>query len=685
MDSQSVLRTASVTTVLALFLFVSVAVAGFGLNFSEVSSVRYGEVEQKDTDLTTVGYDLSLDDSELDSVDIQIKNPTQDTVETTVTVSFLDGSNEVFETDTTSEISSDTTSEETLDITQPVSTSDYNTVNILLDGEEVIDATTITGTVESNPAIADATVKAIDDDEVIETTTTNSDGEYELALASEADPTDVLVVADGESTVNGNDFYAGSLRDADTESDVDFTFDETETATVDGEDITVSYTVDEESSTDRQVANVEQLQGVNETKDESYKLIRDIDAGDTESWNGGKGFEPIGDTDAEFTGSFDGQQYEITDLKIDRPDEERVGLFGRTDDATIEYVSVTDVDVSGDEYVGGLIGWNDDGDVRQSHSSGEIDGERRIGGLIGFNRGDITDSNSSADSTGENSVGGLAGTSTQLVQDSYATGEVTATQDEIGGLIGRNSGDVTRSNASGDLFGADITGGLVGENTNKITESYATGSVDADDRVGGLVGNNGGEILESYATGSVDADDRVGGLVGRNAEDVTDAYATGNVDGSALVGGLVGVTFGGEVSESYSAGEVDGNDEVGGLIGRIGRDNFFADTDHNLNDAYVDRNANGISDDHNEVIGEFVEGDGDGDIIIEHGDTTITDNGETEGDLSDKFRIPNDLEDEFGRTTAQIQDSDADENLAELDFEDTWTTADKYPILQWQD
>ncbi len=68
------------------------------------------------------------------------------------------------------------------------------------------------------------------------------------------------------------------------------------------------------------------LQAINKnstTRSHAYKLDSDIDASETRNWNGGEGFDPIG----SFSGTFDGDGNEISDLYIDRPSTDKVGLF----------------------------------------------------------------------------------------------------------------------------------------------------------------------------------------------------------------------------------------------------------------------------------------------------------------------------------------------------------------------
>jgi len=93
--------------------------------------------------------------------------------------------------------------------------------------------------------------------------------------------------------------------------------------------------------------------------------------------------------------------------------------------------------------------------------------------------------------------------------------------------------------------------------------------------VGGLVGRNRGNITTSYSTGTVTGDQKVGGLVGINygsIATIATSYSTGTVTGDQEVGGLVGANYG-SIATSYSSGAVTGIRDVGGFVGhgRVGR------------------------------------------------------------------------------------------------------------------
>ena len=118
---------------------------------------------------------------------------------------------------------------------------------------------------------------------------------------------------------------------------------------------------------------------------------------------------------------------------------------------------------------------------------------------------------------------------------------VVSGQEDVGGLVGSNLGLITRSYVTGGVSGVFQVGGLVGDNEGKIRTSYATGRVAGNEKAGGLAGGNDGEIHASYATGWVVGEQWVGGLVGGHDGKIHTSYATGRVVGKDNVGGLVGI------------------------------------------------------------------------------------------------------------------------------------------------
>jgi hypothetical protein len=261
----------------------------------------------------------------------------------------------------------------------------------------------------------------------------------------------------------------------------------------------------------------------------------------SETANQGKGWEPIGTEDKPFTGTFDGQGFEISDLSIGRLDTGHVGLFGFVDDkGVIKNVGVVNAYVVGEFCVGGVVGINW-GTLSNSYSDGSFSGSDQVGGLVGGNGGSVSNSYSGGIVSGDRHIGGLVGACNGPVSNSHFTGIVSG-ESRIGGLAG-GIGGTTLSN------------------------SYSDGSVSGSDQVGGLVGYSYGTVSRCYSGCSVAGDSYTGGLIGFNRETVSDSYSSANVTGSWLAGGLVGQNRG-AVSKSYSIGAVTGDMDVGGLVGR---------------------------------------------------------------------------------------------------------------------
>ncbi|MFA5374132.1 MAG: GLUG motif-containing protein, partial [Dehalococcoidia bacterium] len=291
-----------------------------------------------------------------------------------------------------------------------------------------------------------------------------------------------------------------------------------------------------------------------------YALNNSIDALATSGWNSGLGFLPVGNDSNQFSGSFDGRGYEITNLYINRLDTDYVGLFGYINTvSSVGNTSLVNVNITGNSYVGGLMGYNVNGTVSNSYATGNVSGSSTVGGLVGYNyNGSVSNSYATGNVSGSSTVGGLVGYNYNgSVSNSYATGNVSGTSDHVGGLIGYNGNSpVSNSYATGNVNGSSYyVGGLIGYNGDSpVSNSYATGNVSGTNYyAGGLVGYNwnSGSVSNSYATGNVNGVNPVGGLVGFNDNGlVSNSYATGNVSGALDIGGLVGDNSG-SVSNSF--------------------------------------------------------------------------------------------------------------------------------------
>lgn len=254
------------------------------------------------------------------------------------------------------------------------------------------------------------------------------------------------------------------------------------------------------------IANAEQLDNVRDHLDAHFVLSGDIDL-DVAPYNTGGGWTPIGTISAPFTGTFDGDGNEIDGLFINGGNE--VGLFGViSGSADIRDLQLTNVDVTGGGSVGALVGFMQGGSIETASVQGRVENtggfSSYTGGLVGRTSPGTEVLFASADMTisGSGNVGGLVGANEGDIEQSFAKGEIGQVNFRgIGGLVGVNYGSINQSYSLTDITngGTAEVGGLVGENRGVITVSYAAGNVNTSATTkGGLVGLNSGSVSRSY-------------------------------------------------------------------------------------------------------------------------------------------------------------------------------------------
>ncbi len=199
-----------------------------------------------------------------------------------------------------------------------------------------------------------------------------------------------------------------------------------------------------------QVCRPEHLDEVRNHLSSAFIQTADIDLA-------GYSFAPIGTQAAPFNGPYNGQNYSISNLTINLPAQDHVGLFGYTDIFA---------------FVGTLR-------------------------LVNFNV------------TGGDKVGAFIGTNYGLVDGVSATVTVNASG-IAGGLIGENWGAISKASTQGSVTSAlSSAGGLVGESMNNsgINNSYSTASVNAVGDGAGLAAAafDDANVFNCYATGPVTA------------------------------------------------------------------------------------------------------------------------------------------------------------------------------------
>lgn len=206
-----------------------------------------------------------------------------------------------------------------------------------------------------------------------------------------------------------------------------------------------------------------------------YILTTDLDLSDSETWNDGKGYEPIGNNIVPFTGKFNGNGHKITGIYINRPNLNNIGVFGVVGiSGVVENLGVEDCVIVGNEQVGGIVGENL-GKVEKCYSRGIIEAINSVGGIVGLNMGTIKNSFSMGYVKGNTWIGGLIGRNEGgKVENTYSVGKVVGVI-RYGGLIGsNNSGTVVSSYWDKDVSGLSTSSGGSGKTTTQMgnTNTY---------------------------------------------------------------------------------------------------------------------------------------------------------------------------------------------------------------------
>jgi len=155
-----------------------------------------------------------------------------------------------------------------------------------------------------------------------------------------------------------------------------------------------------------QISTIEDLQNIGNDAsyplDGEYELTQDIDASDTINWDSGAGFVPIGTEANPFVGKFDGNGYKIRRLYINRSGQDNVGLFGYIGTGgEVLNLGIEEGWIKGRYRTGILAGYSN-GIIRNCYTTGGVSGSgNNIGGLVGYNvDGTITQSYSTGSVSG---------------------------------------------------------------------------------------------------------------------------------------------------------------------------------------------------------------------------------------------------------------------------------------------
>ncbi len=317
-----------------------------------------------------------------------------------------------------------------------------------------------------------------------------------------------------------------------------------------------------------------------------FEQTSDIDASATQNWNIGNhdndpntpdsamGFQPIG----EFHNSiaqYDGNGYTISDLNINRPNEDDVGLFSNLYRSKVVNLNLSDACITGDNCTGGIAGYLQYSIIISCHTSGII----------------------------KSCYGKCGGISSWIENTRIAncTNDCTVIGGEVGGIIGSayyidapfycgiqnctNTGTiVSHSWGGGGIMGGGIFVNLVNCVNYGSVISYSNYS----GGICGLLDNSTITCCTSY--GQITGSRNIGGIAGAIDKcNVRNCFSRSDVTCQYTGGGFCGISEDSYVNNCYSTGLVSGED-IGGLMGTP---SWFPD--NTIRNCFWDTETSGLS------------------------------------------------------------------------------------------
>lgn len=177
------------------------------------------------------------------------------------------------------------------------------------------------------------------------------------------------------------------------------------------------------------IATAAQLDEVRNFPSACFELSKDIDLSSYLNSNS-SGWTPIKD----FTGKFDGKKHTIKGLWISLSSISNVGLFaniqGSSDNkmASVSnlFVNISKKGITGRSNVGGICGSLSHGNIENCMVTGDISGYQYVGGIVGWNNDNYY--------------------SSSIISQCASSGNITATEGYVGGILGYYDGSSSIKN-----------------------------------------------------------------------------------------------------------------------------------------------------------------------------------------------------------------------------------------------
>ena len=258
-------------------------------------------------------------------------------------------------------------------------------------------------------------------------------------------------------------------------------------------------------------------------------------------------WDPIGNLDNKYQGTFDGNGKTIRNLYINSTIRYK-GFFGYAVDCRIKNITFDNAKVkTTDVYGTGILaGAFEKGTIENIKilANCSVEGTENTGGIAGAGAGNISNCENRAMVNGTNKVGGIVGNCYDNTISSCANyGAVTGTGYAVGGMVGYfNSGTMQNSANYGDISGDALLGNLIGyANICNINNVLGVGNITAN-----YADNNG--LIVGYIA---DASSSASGILAYNSS------AKMTIGGTELTGDAVVAIGSGSLTYPEGKNEAD--------------------------------------------------------------------------------------------------------------------------------
>ena len=340
-----------------------------------------------------------------------------------------------------------------------------------------------------------------------------------------------------------------------------------------------------------------------------FKLMSDIDLTDwIEENSPNQGWQPIGVPSSKFQGFFDGNNHTISNLNIERPSTDGVGLFGYANGATFKNIVIDETTITGNGDVGAVCGNASSSTFSNCKVTATINAKgNTVGGIAGSASGTFTNNKvANTAINGNDYVGGIVGYTGNAT---FTSNDVSATiegKNQVGGILGYSNPNTKCSLddniAKCSIVGNDNVGGLIGQRDGDLGDSDSDikkcafyGTIKAHSSVGGIIGFSSAtctvNISNCYSVSDIQATgDNIGGILGykdRNRQydyaalcTISNSYYSGYIVGGKNVGGIAGYATYVLINRCQSIGSVNADSNVGGVCGYLEGINSYHSNDY---------------------------------------------------------------------------------------------------------